>query len=69
MLYNSAKTACLGKIWFFGYGLKLLSTNQIAVFFDEHQYLWKELVNTVDFMHVSNHRKKAGHETTIFDLM
>ena len=35
--------------------LKKLSTNQIAVFFD-HQYLFKELFNTLDFLHRDNHQ-------------
>ena len=35
--------------------LEKLSTNLIAVFFD-HQYLFKELFNTLDFLHRDNHQ-------------
>ena len=43
----------------------MLSTNQIAVFFD-HQYLWKQSINTSDFLHEDNYQRKVGSETTTF---
>ena len=33
---------------------KLFLANQIAVFFD-HQFLWKESINILDFLHGDNH--------------
>ena len=33
---------------------KMLSANQIAVFFD-HQYLWKKLIGFLDFLPEDNH--------------
>ena len=39
--------------------LKMLSTNQIAVFFD-HQYLWKESINILDFLFWDNNQGKIG---------
>ena len=41
----------------------MLSTNQIVEFFD-HQYLWKESIDTFDFLHGVNHQGKARSETT-----
>ena len=48
--------------------LKMLLTNKIAVFFD-HQYLWKESIDTFDFMHGDNNQGKIGSEITTFGLV
>ena len=37
---------------------KMISANQIAVFFDR-QYLWKELMDLLDFWHGDNHKRKV----------
>ena len=42
---------------------KMLSSSQIAIFFD-HQYLSKESIDTLDFLHGDNHQYKVGSETT-----
>ena len=65
VLYDSVKTVCLGKIWFFSYGLKMLSTSQNAVFFD-HWYFSKESIDTVDFSLGDNHQGMVGSQTTTF---
>ena len=44
---------------------KMLSPNQIALFID-HQYLWKESVNLLDFLHRDNPQRKVTCETTSF---
>ena len=44
---------------------KMLTANQIAVFFD-HQYLWKDLMNLLDFLHEDNDQRKVASETTTF---
>ena len=41
---------------------KMLSTNQVAVLFD-HQYLWKESIDTFDFFA----RNSSSSEVTIWD--
>ena len=46
----------------------MLLTNKIAVFFD-HQYLWKESIDTFDFMHGDNNQGKIGSEITTFGLV
>ena len=38
---------------------KMFSTNHIAVFFN-HQYLWKESINTLDFLHGASHQAKVA---------
>ena len=47
---------------------KILSTNQIAGFFD-HKYLWKELIDILDFLShqklPSNQEKVAPETTTL----
>ena len=43
----------------------MLSTNQIAVFF-YHQYLWMELIDTLDFLHGDSYQGTVGSETTTF---
>ena len=43
-------------------------TNQIAVFFD-HQYLWKELINKLDFLLGNNYQGKVEPEFTTFGLV
>ena len=48
---HSAKTACLGKIWFSSYGQKWLSANEILVFFNR-QYFTDRLISDFDFWHV-----------------
>ena len=42
-----------------------LSSSQIAELFD-HQYLWKELITLLDFLHADNHQEKVAPETTTF---
>ena len=44
---------------------KMLSANQVAVFFD-HQYLWKESIDPTDFLHGNNHQRKISSETITF---
>ena len=44
---------------------KIFSTNQVAVFFD-HQYLWKESIDTLDFLHEDNNQGKVDYEKTTF---
>ena len=46
-------------------GQVYLSLNQIPGFFD-HQYLWKEFIDLLNFLHGSNHRGKLASETTNF---
>ena len=111
-VYDSVKTTCQGKIWFFSYCLKFsrsvrlqhsliinttesnqsipyifcltfplsgrkdlrlqllvgcgefcISFSQIAGFLD-HQYVYKESVNTIYFLHGDNHQHKEGSEST-----
>ena len=42
---------------------KMLSPNQIAVFFD-HQYRWKESIITLDLLYGDNHEGKLRSDTT-----
>ena len=62
-LYDSTKTACLGKIWFSSYDLK--SSQPIRL-----QYLtiniWKESIDLLIFLHGDNHQEKVASETTNF---
>ena len=51
---HSAKTACLGKIWFSSYSQKWLSANEISVFFNR-QYFTNRLISDFDFWHVDRH--------------
>ena len=44
---------------------KMLSVNQIAVFFD-HRYLWKESIDTLDFLPGINYQGDVASETTTF---
>ena len=44
---------------------KMLSTNRFAVFF-YHQYLCKESISTIDFLHGDNHHKKVASEIITF---
>ena len=44
----------------------MLPANQIPVFL-YHQYLWKESINTLDYLHRDNHEVKVGSETITFD--
>ena len=46
---------------------KMLSTNQIAVFCN-HQYLWKDSTDLLDFLHGDSHQGKVAPETTTFWL-
>ena len=46
----------------------MLSANQIAVFFD-HQYLWKESIDLLVFLHGDNHQRKIASETTTLDVI
>ena len=43
----------------------MLLTNQMAVFFD-HQYLWKESISRLDFLHGDNHQRKVASESYPF---
>ena len=47
---------------------KMLSTNQIVIS-SHHQYIWKESINTWDFLHGDNYQGKLGSETTTFGCM
>ena len=40
------------------------STNQVAVIFD-HQYLWKESIDTLDILFFFYHKGKVGYDITI----
>ena len=51
---KSAKTACLGKIWFSGYSQNWLSANEISVSFNQ-QYFINRLISDIDFWHVDRH--------------
>ena len=51
---HSAKTACLGKIWFSSYSQKWLSPNEISVFFNR-QYFTNRLISNIDFCNVDRH--------------
>ena len=44
---------------------KMLSASQIAVFFD-HQYLWKESSDVLNFLHVDKYHRKVAYEATTF---
>ena len=50
-----------GKILVLQLWPQMLSTNQVAVFFD-HQNIWKESIDTFDFWHRYNHQGKIGSE-------
>ena len=65
LLYDSAKTTCWAKLWFFSYGRQCAQTLRWQNFFN-HQYLWKELLNNSIFLHEDNHKRKAASQTTIF---
>ena len=47
---------------------KMLSSNQIARFFD-HQYLWKESISILEFLYECSHQGKVASEATTFDAM
>ena len=51
---HSAKTACLGKIWFSNYRQKWLLANEISVFFNRQRFT-NRLVSDFDFWHVDRH--------------
>ena len=44
---------------------RVLSANQIAVFFD-HQCLLKESIDLLDFLHGDNYQENVAFETTSF---
>ena len=46
--WHSAKTACLGKTWFFSCSQKWLSVNEISVFFN-HQNFINKIISDFDF--------------------
>ena len=46
--WHSAKTACLGKTWFFSCSQKWLSVNGISVFFN-HQNFINKIISDFDF--------------------
>ena len=64
VLYNSIKAACSSKP---GSSVTAQnpSTNQIAGFFD-HQYLWKQSNDILDFLHGGNHQGKVTSGATTF---
>ena len=41
----------------------VLLSNQIAGFFD-HQYLWKETINALDFLHINSYQRKIVSQGT-----
>ena len=55
-------------LFFFQLWPEMLSINQIAVFFD-HQYLWKESINLLDYLHGINHQRKVASESNTFGWM
>ena len=55
---HSAKTACLGKIWFSSYSQKWLSANEISVLFNR-QYFTNRLISNFDFGHVTGFLKNS----------
>ena len=57
---HSAKTACLGKIWFSSYSQKWLLANEISVFFNR-QYLTSRLISDFDFCHVDRDERIKAH--------
>ena len=60
---HSAKTTCLGKIWFSSYSQKWLWAIEISVFFNR-QYFTSRLISDFDFWHVDRHEwKKQGSLT------
>ena len=61
----SAKTACLGKIWFSSYSQKWLLANEISVFFNG-QYFTNKLISHFDFWHVYRHEWKEQGSLTGF---
>ena len=63
VLYDSAKSVS-GKNLALELWPKMFSASLIVVFFD-HQYLWKESINILDFLHGDN-KKKMASETTTF---
>ena len=56
--------ACLGKIWFFNYGLKC--SQPIRWHFLDHKNLWKEFIETLDFLHGYNDQGNIGFDTATF---
>ena len=57
---HSAKTACLGKIWFSNYSQKWLLANEISEFFNR-QYFTSRLMSDFDFCHVDRHERNKAH--------
>ena len=55
--WHYRKTVSLGKIWFSNYSQKLLSTNEISMFFNR-QYFINRLISDFDFWHVDRHEWK-----------
>ena len=55
--WHSAKTACLGKTWFFSCSQKWLSVNGISVFFN-HQNFINKIISDFDFWCVDRHEWK-----------
>ena len=60
---HSAKTACLGKIWFSSYSQKWLSANEISVFFNR-KYFTNRLISDFHFWHVDKHEWKKQSWST-----
>ena len=68
VLHDSVKTACLKKNLVLQLWLKMISTSQIAVFFD-HQYLWKESIDLLNFVHGHSHQVKVASGITSCDSL
>ena len=46
----------------------MLASNQIAGF-SHHQYLWKESINILEFLHGGSHQRKVASGIATFGLM
>ena len=65
ILYDSEKKPMSGENLAVGCYQLYLSSNPKAGLFD-HQYLWKESVNILDFLLGDNHQRKEASKTTTF---
>ena len=68
VLYDSGETACLGKIWFFSYGLKCFQPIRLQYSLIYISLEVKKSIDLFDFLHRDNHQRKVGSETTTFGL-
>ena len=62
---HSAKTGCLGKIWFSSYSQKWLSANEISIFFN-CQYFTNRLISYFDFLHVHRGMNERNKSQQVF---